>query len=449
MPQALVIQFIEDLENRDYASGIVVDVSVELLAWLKSRKLVDDTPAVVSAALAGGAQLVFHVRGAPPASASGVGRLGAFSTTLAFLGDLYMAEKVISGPLAFTADMTGAVPGSSVTLRLIADGANPPSFAGMKEVLGSQGWLNTAGILNNVVVFYDGVDVYYTVSRAIGVAPVPSPVITSSFVPVGAPTTISLVYSVALDATQVPPASAFSIVNSGGTQNVTGVAVSGNTVTLTTSRTAQASDVITLNYVRPVSDAGRLRAQGGSFAAALNARSVTAPVIEQVVRIGSLAGITEGGNASGYSYTGATAAFAGSAGLGTVSLPANTAASVRAHLAANSANFIIGLQPNATAQNYTAYAVGIFATGVGGAYQQIVGGTPSAMPVTVNQAANDIIELSSDAAGNQVARVSQDGGNTWTTLRTFPAVNTARKYINICFGTNGSSVTKLMGSGVA
>lgn len=449
MPQVLAVADFK-VEFVDYVKGAVISFADQgLIDHLKARGVIVVRPADVAAAIAGGAQQVFHVRGAPPASPSGVGRLGAFSTTLVFLGDLYMAEKVISGPLAFTADMTGAVPGSSVTLRLIADGANPPSFAGMKEVLGSQGWLNTAGILNNVVVFYDGSDVYYTVSRAIGVAPVPSPVITSSFVPVGAPTTISLVYSVALDATQVPPASAFSIVNSGGTQNVTGVAISGNTVTLTTSRTAQASDVITLNYVRPVSDAGKLKAQGGAFAAALNARSVTAPGVEQVVRFTNLAGITEGGNASGYSYTGTTAAYAGSGGLATVSMPANTAASVRAHLAANSTQFIMGLQPNATAANYTAYAVGIYANGVGTPYQQIVNGAPSAMPVAVNQAAGDIVELSSDAAGNQVARVSQDGGATWTTLRTFPAVNTARKYVNICFGSNGSSITKVMGTGVA
>jgi hypothetical protein len=258
-----------------------------------------------------------------------------------------------------------------------------------------------------------------------------------------------LVYSVALDTTQVPPASAFSVGNTGGTQNVTGVAINGNTVTLTTSRVAQGTDTITVTYTPPTDDTLKIKALGGIYAAALVNRAVSAPVAEQVVRIGSLAGITEGGNASGYSYTGTTASFAGSGGLGTVSLPANTAASVRAHLAANSADFIFGLQPNASAQNYTAYAIGIFAQSVGLPYQQIVGGAPSAMPVAVNQAATDIIELASDAAGNQVARVSQDNGNTWTTLRTFPAVNSARKYINICFGRNGSSVTKLMGTGVA
>lgn len=374
---------------------------------------------------------------------------GSFVAALKFSSDQYLAEKIISGPITFTADLAGAVPGGSVTMRLIANGANAPVFQGMKEAGSSLGWSNPAGILNNVVVYFDGVDVYYSISRAIGVSPVPVPAISTASAPIGAPTTISLVYSVALDASQVPPASAFTVANTGGAQNVTAVAINGNTVTLTTSRAALGTDTITVNYTPPASDNSKIKALGGIYAAALVNRAVAAPVTEQVVRIGSLAGITEGGNASGYSYTSTTAAFAGSAGLGTVSLPANTAASVRAHLSANSTNFIMGLQPNNAAANYTAYAVGIFATGVGGAYQQIVGGTPSAMPVTVNQAANDIIELASDAAGNQVARVSQDGGSTWTTLRTFAAVNTARKYINICFGTNAASVTKLMGTGVA
>lgn len=63
MPQALVVQFVNDLENRDYQAGVVIDVSAGLLDWLKSRKLVDDTPSVIAAAIAGGAQVVVHTAG--------------------------------------------------------------------------------------------------------------------------------------------------------------------------------------------------------------------------------------------------------------------------------------------------------------------------------------------------------------------------------------------------
>jgi len=66
MPQALVVQFINDVQNRDYQAGAVVDFPVDLLAWLKTRKMVDDTAAVVAAAVAGGAVPVTHTPGVSP-----------------------------------------------------------------------------------------------------------------------------------------------------------------------------------------------------------------------------------------------------------------------------------------------------------------------------------------------------------------------------------------------
>lgn len=66
MPQVLVTQRIENFERRSYAVGVVVTIAdVDAIVWLKSRRLVDDSPSVVSAALAGGALEQFHVRGAP------------------------------------------------------------------------------------------------------------------------------------------------------------------------------------------------------------------------------------------------------------------------------------------------------------------------------------------------------------------------------------------------
>lgn len=66
MTQARVLSFIDDLEYRDYNAGEVVDFPDTLLGWLKSRKLVDDTPSVVSAAIAGGAVQKTHSKGSAP-----------------------------------------------------------------------------------------------------------------------------------------------------------------------------------------------------------------------------------------------------------------------------------------------------------------------------------------------------------------------------------------------
>ncbi|TAK84516.1 MAG: hypothetical protein EPO09_20800 [Aquabacterium sp.] len=60
MPQALVIQSVDSLERSNYAPGLVVNFPAEIVTWLKSRMLVDDTPAVVAAAIAAGATQVVH-----------------------------------------------------------------------------------------------------------------------------------------------------------------------------------------------------------------------------------------------------------------------------------------------------------------------------------------------------------------------------------------------------
>lgn len=64
MPQVLVTQRIENLERRTYAVGAVVTFAdAEVVNWLKGQRKVDDTPAVVAAAVASGVLPVTHVPG--------------------------------------------------------------------------------------------------------------------------------------------------------------------------------------------------------------------------------------------------------------------------------------------------------------------------------------------------------------------------------------------------
>lgn len=86
-------------------------------------------------------------------------------------GATYMATQTVSGPLTFTA-MTGAVQGALAYLRLTADGTNTPNFSAFKEWGGSSGYDNRAGIVNQLQFFYDGADLFYSASQAVGVVPV-------------------------------------------------------------------------------------------------------------------------------------------------------------------------------------------------------------------------------------------------------------------------------------
>lgn len=72
MTQALVVQTIRDLEGKDYPAGYVVDLSSDLLAWLKGRRFVDDTSSVVAAAIAAGAPQVTHAKSTVASEFSGL-----------------------------------------------------------------------------------------------------------------------------------------------------------------------------------------------------------------------------------------------------------------------------------------------------------------------------------------------------------------------------------------
>lgn len=101
----------------------------------------------------------------------------------------YMASHTVAGPLTFTA-AAGAVRGALAYLRLTADGVNLPNFAAFKEWGGSSGYDNRNGIVNQVQFFFDGADLFYTASQAVGATPVvpadtTAPTLTS---PTSAPT---------------------------------------------------------------------------------------------------------------------------------------------------------------------------------------------------------------------------------------------------------------------
>lgn len=99
MTQALVVQNIEDVQYRDYTAGQVVDFPADILAWLKTRKLVDDTTSVVSAAISGGATQLVHIAGSAPPSS---GLISLASGVWTYVPGL--CQLVLSGTGAWTYD---------------------------------------------------------------------------------------------------------------------------------------------------------------------------------------------------------------------------------------------------------------------------------------------------------------------------------------------------------
>jgi hypothetical protein len=90
-------------------------------------------------------------------------------------GNSYMAAKTVSGPLTFT-PAASAVRGALVYLRVIADGTNLPIYSAFKEWGGSMGYLNAAGIENQMQFFYDGFNYFVLITQAINAVAVPLPV---------------------------------------------------------------------------------------------------------------------------------------------------------------------------------------------------------------------------------------------------------------------------------
>lgn len=118
MTQAVVLFPLPQFEYRAYAVGDVVDFSADDLTFLKQRRLVDDTPAVVAAAIASGKVPVTHVAGlAPEQSGSGVQypRQATFPSGLAWLNTGITARTV-------------SVSGGTVTAVYLATASAPTNY---------------------------------------------------------------------------------------------------------------------------------------------------------------------------------------------------------------------------------------------------------------------------------------------------------------------------------
>lgn len=396
-----------------------------------------------------------YVSPASPASGGGAWGQTPFSSAIAFVQSSVMSQLAISAALTFSIDAAGATPGVSCYVRLIADGTNAPNFSAFKEWGGSLGWNNTAGILNQVTFFYDGFDYWYSVSQQVGAVALPVPTLVSAVIPSGAPATIVLTYSQALDAASTPASSAYTITNTGGADAVTSVVVSGSTVTLNKSRTSLNTDSITLAYASPAT--GKVQTAAGMPAASLASQIVTnsLPGASTVMRLTVLTGITETGDANGWTYNGSSTgdAYGGAAsGASDKYLPSGQDGWIQYTLPADYVNTnggpFLAFKATRTTGSYTTAACGVYIDAASDAFRFAVGAAGGQTPngAIVTPAANMLVRMER-TGGQAFAKVSSNGGSSWTTLHTFTAP-AGDMYAALLFATGNANAVNLRGSGV-
>lgn len=193
-----------------------------------------------------------------------------FGTSIPLTGNLFMPQQSVAGAMSFTAS-AGAVKGARTYLRLVANGANVPTFTGMKEWGGSAGYDNRPGIINQIEFFYDGNDYWYYVSQAVGATAVDTvaPTASNSVVQNASPTTLTISMSEALDPAYTPASTAFAV--SGHT--VSAVSISGTSIVLTVSAFVNGEAARTVSYAQPGTN--NARDMAGNLLANFTGLSVT------------------------------------------------------------------------------------------------------------------------------------------------------------------------------
>lgn len=154
-----------------------------------------------------------------------------YSTSIPFTGNAVMTQHTMSDATVFTPLTTGAVNGSAISLLLISDGSNAPSFSGFSEWASSFGYDNSqAGLVNLVQFWYDGLAYRYAMSQPAVNTPVigdtTAPLISAVSVSNTTPNIVTVVLSEPMNTGVTPAAAAFGV----GGHTVSSVAYASATV---------------------------------------------------------------------------------------------------------------------------------------------------------------------------------------------------------------------------
>jgi hypothetical protein len=203
---------------------------------------------------------------------SGGAQVVAFSSSIPFDAPFKLMSEVISGPINFTPNETGAVAGNGTVVRIVGDGTNTPTYdTQFKKASTSDDPNNATGTVQEIVFTYNGHEYCYSI-RTITVIDIANPTLVSASVEEANPDQIVYIYDEALDEASVPAPSDFDAVGSvSGAKTATAVDVTGTTVTVTYDEDFDATDVITTDYTPGTN---KIQDTSGNLASALSAQAV-------------------------------------------------------------------------------------------------------------------------------------------------------------------------------
>jgi hypothetical protein len=177
-----------------------------------------------------------------------------FDTSIPFTyANADMGIKYLDGPLTFTINPTGASRNTTTSMTVVGNGVVTPLFdVGFLQDGNNAGFNSGAGIVNELIMRFNGLQYYYAWMQslapvAVGSPDTAPPTVSSAQVTNAARSVIALQMSEVL-AGSPPAASAFAV--SGG-KTVTGVAYAGSVINLTVNTPYANGDVITASYTKP------------------------------------------------------------------------------------------------------------------------------------------------------------------------------------------------------
>lgn len=348
-------------------------------------------------------------------------------------GVLYSAQRGTAWTIS--ASTSGAVRGGSTEITVVADGTNAPALTGMVAHSSDSGYVNTLGIVNTLVAWFDGIKTYYAWSQEAAPVAIETqyspPTFSAAVVAAATPTVVNLTFSGNLSGA-LPAASAFAVIVAGSAATISSVAANGTTgVNLTLSAAVTSGQSVTVQYTKPGTNP--LQNAAGGQTPSFGPSTATNLVSGSFVRLTTVSGLTESGNSTvGYSYTGNGASYPTQYGVATLSIPANTDGRVTFGIYNPSTNyFMFALSTSSLASQDPVTAEYCSVCHSAGATAYYNGSNTA---YSYSASASTLYSLSR-VSGTVRMQHSNDGGATWITDHTFAATSTAKLYIHAAANT--------------
>lgn len=298
---------------------------------------------------------------------------------------------------------------------------------------------NTLDTAGNELATVTNLSVTDSISLGGDVTP---PVLSTATVENAAPSNIVLTYNEALDTGSTPATGDFT--PSGG-KTVTGVVVSGSTVTVTVNTPYANGDTITISYTPGTN---KIRDVAANNAASLSSQAVTNNVASSATYIAMTSAVGAAAITESPTGTFTTASTGDGQGKATsVSLAASANGSIQQkYVSSANVGAIVGFKTTNVFGDYSTFTYGVFNSA--GVWKKIEGGSIIILqsggvdvPVSVND-----IAMVERVSGNQFQ--VKINGVVPTDNGTFAATSTAQVYACLDISVVGNSVSEVKGIGL-